>query len=132
MMFGTSFPCSKALILTVIAPSSSGSRIGLIITRLRECRSLYTEQLGDEHQQQDPRRALPAPAAAHLVDRIVEIHSRQLVKEKTKGGDRGGGDDRRISAEKEAETFGGLVSGILIFSPLRPSASSKSPLTEWR
>ncbi len=27
-----------------------------------------------------------------------------------------------ISAEKEAETFGGTVSGILIFSPLRPSS----------
>ncbi|MNV66039.1 hypothetical protein D3C71_1587720 [compost metagenome] len=31
MMLGISFPCSKALMLTVIAPSSSGSRIGLII-----------------------------------------------------------------------------------------------------
>ena len=31
MMFGTSLPCSNALMLTVIAPSSSGSRIGLII-----------------------------------------------------------------------------------------------------
>ena len=58
----------------------------------------HPEQLGDEHQQQDPRQALHHPLQRllhHLVDRIVEIHSRQLVKEKTKGGDRGGGDDRR-------------------------------------
>ncbi len=123
MMFGTSFPLLKSA--HIDSDRSQQQRLADRLDHLVAVNADHPEQLGDEHQQQDPRQALHHPLQRllhHLVDRIVEIHSRQLVKEKTKGGDRGGGDDRRDQRGKEAETFGGTVSGILIFSPLRPSS----------
>ncbi len=122
MMFGTSSLLKSA---HIDGDRSQQQRLADRLDHLVAVNADHPEQLGDEHQQQDPRQALHHPLQRllhHLVDRIVEIHSRQLVKRKPKVAIAVVVMIAGISAEKEAETFGGTVSGILIFSPLRPSS----------
>ncbi len=84
MMFGTSSLLKSA---HIDSDRSQQQRLADRLDHLVAVNADHPEQLGDEHQQQDPRQALHHPLQRllhHLVDRIVEIHSRQLVKRKPK------------------------------------------------
>src|SRR5471030_615962 len=115
MMFGTSWPCSNAVMLTMIAPNSSGSRIGLIIwlpwipiTQNSWATNISSRIPGRLCITDSSGRWITSYTASYKYMPVTRWKTKPKVAMIITVIMAG------INAEKDAETFGGTLSGILI------------------